>query len=168
MTGVQSGPSDAGPFCNTGNQRPLQATSTGLAIPAAISFASFAQLVLVETGLPQFGAHIPTNWSLAGLAVSAAISFAPLPQRVLVFTGTPQLLALPSSTVVDSDASRSNLNGLGEGGDRKYEKSRCRCGAERIFAHCFRHSLVLQLYVPVNRKRLLRRPLVIASRHRCP
>jgi hypothetical protein len=79
MIGVQSDPDDAGPLCNTGNQRPLQLTSAGLAIPAAVSFASFAQLILVETGLPQFAAHIPPSWSLAGLAVSAAISFAPLP-----------------------------------------------------------------------------------------
>jgi len=33
--------------CNTDNQRSLHAPSAGLAIPAAISFASFAQLVLV-------------------------------------------------------------------------------------------------------------------------
>ena len=57
----------------------LHATSTSLAIPTAISFASFAQLVLVEAGLSQFAAHIPPNWSLASLPVSAAISFAPLP-----------------------------------------------------------------------------------------
>ena len=78
MTGVQSGPSDAGPLCNIGNQRPLQATSTSLAIPAAVSFASFAQLVLVKAGLSQFAAHVPANWPLAGLPVSTAISFAPL------------------------------------------------------------------------------------------
>jgi hypothetical protein len=125
-----------------GNQRSLQATSAGLAIPAAVSFASFAQLILVEAGLPQFAAHIPPSWPLAGLSVSAAISFAPLSQRVLVFTGTPQFLALPSSY---SDASRSDLDRLGEGRNRKYEESRCRCGAERIFAHCFQHSLILQL-----------------------
>ena len=68
----------AEPLCNTDNQRPLQAPSASLAIPAAISFASFAQLVLVEAGLSQFGARISPNWSLAGLPVSAAISFAPL------------------------------------------------------------------------------------------
>jgi hypothetical protein len=79
MIGVQSDPDDAGPLCNTGNQRPLQLTSAGLAIPAAVSFASFAQLILVEAGLPQFSARIPANGSLAGLPVSAAISFAPLP-----------------------------------------------------------------------------------------
>ena len=59
--------------------RPLQTTSTSLAVPTAISFASFAQLVLVEASLSQFAAHVPANWSLAGLPVSAAISFAPLP-----------------------------------------------------------------------------------------
>jgi hypothetical protein len=62
---------------------PLQAPSAGLAIPAAISFASFAQFVLVEAGLSQFGARIPPHWSLAGLPVSAAISLAPLAQHVL-------------------------------------------------------------------------------------
>jgi len=61
------------------NLRPLQATSTSLAIPTAISFALFAQLVLVEASLSQFATHIPPNWSLAGLPVCAAISFAPLP-----------------------------------------------------------------------------------------
>ena len=139
-------PSDAGPLRNTDNWRLLQTTSTSLAIPTAISCALFAQLVLVEAGLSQFGAHIPPNWSLAGLTVSAAISFAPLPQHVLVFAGTPQLLALPTpSTVVHSDASRSNLNGLGKGRDRNYKKSSCRCGAERIVAHSFQHFLILQL-----------------------
>jgi hypothetical protein len=123
----------------------LQATSTSLAISAAVSFASFAQRILVETGLPQFSAHIPPNWPLAGLTVSAAISFAPLPQRVLVFAGKPQLLALPTSTVVHSDASRSNFNGLGKGRDRNYKKSSCRCGAERIVAHSIQHFLILQL-----------------------
>ena len=76
MTGALGG---AEPLCNTDNQRPLQAPSASLAIPAAISFASFAQLVLVETGLSQFAAHVSTNRPLAGLPISAAISFAPLP-----------------------------------------------------------------------------------------
>jgi hypothetical protein len=139
-------PTDAGPLRNTDNWRLLQTTSTSLAIPTAISCALFAQLVLVEAGLSQFGAHIPPNWSLAGLTVSAAISFAPLPQHVLVFAGTPQLLALPTpSTVVHSDASRSNLNRLGKGRDRNYKKSSCHCGAERIVAHPFQHFLILQL-----------------------
>jgi hypothetical protein len=57
----------------------LQATPTSLAIPATISFASLAQLILVKTSLPQFGAHVSTNRPLAGLPISAAISFAPLP-----------------------------------------------------------------------------------------
>src|SRR6476620_11174435 len=61
------------------NLRPLQATSTSFTIPTAISFASFAQLVLVETGLSQFAAHVSANRPLAGLPISAAISFAPLP-----------------------------------------------------------------------------------------
>jgi hypothetical protein len=55
------------------------ATSTRFPVPATISFALFAQFVLVETSLPQFAAHIPSNRFLAGLPVSAAISFALLP-----------------------------------------------------------------------------------------
>ena len=68
MTGALG---DAEPLCNTDNQRPLQAPSASLAISAAISFASFAQLVLVEAGLSQFGARISSNWSLAGLRVQS-------------------------------------------------------------------------------------------------
>ena len=75
MTGALGG---AEPLCNADNQRLLQAPSASLAIPAAVSLASFAQRVLVEASLSQFGAHIPPNWPLAGLTVSAAISFAPL------------------------------------------------------------------------------------------
>jgi hypothetical protein len=116
---------------------PLQAPSAGLAIPAAISFASFAQFVLVEAGLSQFGTRIPPNWSLAGLPVSAAISLAPLAEHVLTFAGTPQLLAFPAS---HTDASRSNLKGLGKGRDRNYKKSSCRCGAEHKFSHSLQHS----------------------------
>jgi len=55
------------------------AFSTRFPVAATISFAAFAQLVLVETSLPQFAAHIPPDWSLAGLPVSPAVSFAPLP-----------------------------------------------------------------------------------------
>jgi hypothetical protein len=60
-------------------RRPKLATSTSLAIPATISFALFAQLILVEARLSQFPAHIPPSWSLTGFPVCAAISFAPLP-----------------------------------------------------------------------------------------
>jgi hypothetical protein len=66
-------PVGAGPLCKL-----LHAPSTSLSIPATISFALFAQSILVKAGLSQFGAHISPNWSLAGLPVSAAISFAPL------------------------------------------------------------------------------------------
>ena len=79
MTGVRGGAERSRPLRHTENWRSLQATSTSLAIPAAISFASFAQLVLVETGLSQFAAHVSANRPLAGLPISAAISFAPLP-----------------------------------------------------------------------------------------
>jgi hypothetical protein len=69
--------------------RLLQSASASLAIPAAISLAAFAQLILVDASRSQFGAHIPANWSPAGLPISAAISFAPLAQRILVFAGKP-------------------------------------------------------------------------------
>jgi hypothetical protein len=109
-------------------------TSTSLAIPTAISFAAFTQLILVEASISQFGAHISPNWSPAGFPISAAISFAPLSQRVLVFAGKPQLLASPTSSIY-SDASRSNLNGLRKGRNWNYKKSGGRGGAERIFTH---------------------------------
>ena len=67
----------------------LQATSTGFAVAATVSFALFAQSVLVETSLPQFAAYIPPNRSLARLAVSATVSFALLAEAVLVFAGEP-------------------------------------------------------------------------------
>ena len=124
-------PSDVAP---PRNAVPLELASTSLAIPTAISFASFTQLILVEASVSQFGAHIPPNWSPAGLPISAAISLAPLAQRVLVFAGKPQLLASPTSSI-HSDASRSNFNGSRKGRNRNYKKSGCRCGAECIFAH---------------------------------
>ena len=55
------------------------------------------------------------------------------------------------STVVHSNAARPNLNGLGKGRDRNYKKGSCRCGAERVVAHCFQHFLSSSCYVPVNR-----------------
>ena len=67
----------------------LQATSTGFAVAATVSFALFAQSVLVETSLPQLAAYIPPNRSLARLAVSATVSFALLAETVLVFAGEP-------------------------------------------------------------------------------
>jgi hypothetical protein len=115
----------------------LHAPSASLAILAAISFASFAQLVLVETGLSQFAAHVSPSRSLAGLAVSAAIPFTPLAQHVLVFAGTPQLLAFSAP---QPDTSRSNLNGLGKRRDRNHKKSSSRCGAERRFSYPLQHS----------------------------
>jgi hypothetical protein len=71
------------------NESVLQAASAGFAVAATVTLALFAHPVLVETGLPQFAAHIPPNRSLAGLAVSATISFALLAQAVLVFAGEP-------------------------------------------------------------------------------
>jgi hypothetical protein len=118
------------------------ATSTRLPVPAAIAFALFAQLVLVETSLPQFAAHIPPSWSLAGLPVCAAISFAPLPQPVFVFAGTPQFLALPTpsaAAIVDTDASGSNLNRLGKGRHRNKKKNHCRRDGECKFARSLEH-----------------------------
>ena len=70
-------------------KRRLQTTSTCLAISSAVSFASFTQLILVETGLPQLRARVSANRPLAGLPISAAISFPPLTKRVLVLASTP-------------------------------------------------------------------------------
>ena len=67
----------------------LQPTSAGFAVAATVSFALFAQPVLVETSLPQFAAYVPPNRSLARLAVSATVSFALLAEAVLVFAGEP-------------------------------------------------------------------------------
>ena len=55
------------------------AISTSLAVPTAIPFALFAQLILVEASCTQFAAHIASDWSLAGFPVSAAVTFALLP-----------------------------------------------------------------------------------------
>jgi hypothetical protein len=99
-----------------------------LAVATTVSFPLFSQLVLVETSLPQFAAHVSPNRSLAGLAVSAAISFALLAQAILVFARTPQFVALPASPppLVDTDASRSNLDRLRKRRDRG-RKNRRRC-----------------------------------------
>ena len=104
------------------------ATSASLAIPTAISFALFAQLIFVEASRAQFAAHITSDWSLAGFPVSAAVSFALFPQPVLVFTGTSQFLALAATTtaVVYSDSARTDLNRLGKGRCWNYKKSRRR------------------------------------------
>jgi hypothetical protein len=126
----------------------LQATSTRFPVPATISFALFAQLVLVETGLPQFAAHIPPNWPLAGLPVSAAVSFALLPQPVFVFAGTPQFFALPTTSaapIVYADAPRSNLDRLGKGRDRNHNNGRCCRNGECKLATSLKHRYFSQL-----------------------
>ena len=91
-------------------------SAASLAIPAAISFALFAQPVLVQASLPQLPANIPSCRSLAHFAVSPAVAFALLPSNVFVFAGTSQLLALPTSA--HTDATRSNFNRLGKGRHR--------------------------------------------------
>jgi hypothetical protein len=53
----------------------VEISCASLAVPTAIPFALFAQLIL-EASCPQFGAHIASNWPLAGFPVSAAVSFA--------------------------------------------------------------------------------------------
>jgi hypothetical protein len=108
----------------------------------------FAQLVLVETGLPQFTAHIPPNGPLAGLPVSAAVSFALFPQPVFVFAGTPQFFALPTTPaapIVYADASRSNLDRLGKGRDRNHHNGRCCGDGECKFAPSLKHYYSSQL-----------------------
>jgi hypothetical protein len=164
--GDQYGPGAWIGRCNTDDQRALHAPSASLAIPAAISLALFAQLVLVEAGLSQLAARIPPNRPLlAGLPVSAAITFAPLAQLVLAFAGTPQLLAFSTP---HPDASRSNLNGLGKGRDRNDKKRRCRCGAERIFSHCLQHVLILESVCVSMNTGERDGTGVIASRYRHP
>jgi hypothetical protein len=59
-------------------RRLLHTTSTSLAVSTAVSFASFTQLVLVKTGLPQLGARVSANRPLASLPKSPTISFPPL------------------------------------------------------------------------------------------
>jgi hypothetical protein len=147
-------PRQAASKCGAGREL-LQATSTRFSVPATISFALFAQLVLVETGLPQFAAHIPPNWPLAGLPVSAAVSFALLPQPVFVFAGTPQLLALstPSAApIVYADASRSNLDRLGKGRDRHQNNGRCCRGQESKLASSLKHYYSSQLKAGESRR----------------
>jgi hypothetical protein len=137
-----------GPF----SVRRLLTTSTCFPVPATIAFALFAQPVLVETGLPQFAAHIPPNWSLAGLPVSAAVSFTLLPQPVFVFAGTPQFFALPTTSaapIVDAHTSRSNLDRLGKGRDRKRNNGRCCRDGECKLAPSLKHYYSSQLR-PVN------------------
>jgi hypothetical protein len=124
------------------------ATSARFPVPATITFALFAQLVLVETSLPQFAAHIPPYWSLAGLPVSAAISFALLPQPVFVFAGTPQFFALPTTSaapVVYADAPRSNLDRLGKGRDWNHNNGRCGRDGECKLAPSLKHYYSSQL-----------------------
>jgi hypothetical protein len=133
----------------------ILAISARFPVPATISFALFAQLVLVETGLPQFAAHIPPNRPLAGLPVSAAVSFALLPQPVFVFAGTPQLLALstPSAApIVYADASRSNLDRLGKGRDRNHDHGRCCRDGECKLAPSLKHYYSSQLKAGESRR----------------
>jgi len=104
------------------------ASSASLAIPTAISFTLFAQLIFVEARRAQFAANVATHRSLAGFPVSTAVSFALFPQPVLVFTGSSQFLALAATTtaVVYSDSPRTDLNRLGKGRRWKYKKGRRR------------------------------------------
>ena len=113
------------------------ATSASLAIPTAIPFALFPQLILVEASRAQFAAHIPADRSLAGFPVSAAVSFALFPQPVFVFTGTSQFIALAAATtaVVYSDAAWTNLNGLRKHRSWNYKKSRCRDHESKVSHH---------------------------------
>jgi hypothetical protein len=102
------------------------ASSASLAIPTAIPFTLFAQLIFVEARRTQFAANVASHRSLAGFPVSAAVSFALFPQPVLVFTGSSQFLALAATTtaVVYSDSARTDLNGLGKGRRWKCKKGR--------------------------------------------
>jgi hypothetical protein len=74
MATIQALFANAAEFFNS-----LLAASTSLAVPTAISFALFAQLVFVEASRAQFCARIATNGPLASFTVSAAVSLALLP-----------------------------------------------------------------------------------------
>jgi len=101
----------------------------GLAVAAAIAFAAFAELILVQTRFAQFLTDLLTRrprLNLTRLTVPSAVALATLPKSVLVFTGKPQLLALaPASTpatVIDTDPPRSDLKALGRDCGGKREK----------------------------------------------
>ena len=100
-------------------------------VTAAVTFALFTQLILIETSRPQFAAHVSCHWSLASLPIGSAISLATLAQPVFVFASQTQLFALSAassgSPIVNSNAARSNLHGLREACDRKNEKSSRSC-----------------------------------------
>jgi hypothetical protein len=133
----------------------ILATSTRFPVLATISFALFAELVLVETGLPQFAAHVSPNGSLAGLPVSAAVSFALLPQPVFVFAGAPQFFALPTTSaapIVYADAPRSNLDRLGKGRDRNHHHGRCCGDGECKLAPSLKHYYSSQLKAGESRR----------------
>jgi hypothetical protein len=98
-------------------QNPLHAAvSAGLTIAATVTFALFAQFILIQACGPQFTADISPNWPLARLTVATAVSFALLAQPVLIFAGEPQLFTLSAASadpaVIDSDSARSDLDGL--------------------------------------------------------
>ena len=83
-------------------------TSANLAIPAAVSFALFAQPFFVEAGRSQILAPIPSHGPAAGLAISAAIAFTLLSKPLLVLASEAQLFAPPPASIYP-DPARSNL-----------------------------------------------------------
>jgi hypothetical protein len=94
----------------------VELPSASLAVSTAISFALFAQPILVDARCPQLLAVVPSNRPQAGLAIFAAIALTSLAKPFLHLAGTPQFLALPApaAAVVYANASRSNLHGLRE------------------------------------------------------
>jgi hypothetical protein len=101
-----------------------------LAISPAVTFALFAQLILVETGRPQFLAHLLvrrllTSPLLTRLAISPAVTFALFAQPILIFTGQSQLLTLAAcspTAIIYLDAARPNLERLGRGRNGKHKQ----------------------------------------------
>jgi hypothetical protein len=100
-------------------------------VTAAVSFALFTQLIFIETSRPQFAAHVSCYWSLASFTIGSAVTLATLAQPVFVFASQTQLFALSTassgSTIVNSNAARSNFHGLREACDWENEKSSHSC-----------------------------------------
>jgi hypothetical protein len=100
-------------------------------VTTAVSFALFTQLIFIQTSRPQFAAHVPGDWSLASFTIGAAITFPTLAQPVFVFASQTQLFALSAassaSTIVNSNAARSNLHRLREASDSENEQCSRSC-----------------------------------------
>jgi hypothetical protein len=91
------------------------AVATGFPVAATVTFALFAQPILVQAGGAQLTTDISPNRPLAGLAIATAISLALLAQPVLVFAGKPQLFTLSATStaaIINPNPARPDLDGL--------------------------------------------------------